>query len=178
MAKVKTSKRWYYYPLAHWRGEQSFAWSFWVNLVALRFFIFVAQRQLDPGAGHDYTQNAFEFLSLAVFAHVGLLIWQIGGVLRAGEKFISKGGSIVEVWGSYLGVLIAFWVSLSYAFDAWQWTLPYPGKNWQVAEPDRFKITIDRTGQVANISGEIGLGLTKKFAVNFWISISKFRQLY
>jgi len=137
-------------------------WSFWVNLVALRLAIFAVQSYFYPEIDHDYTAYAVEFLVFAVFAHGVVLIWQIVGVLRSGERFISSGGSFVNVWGSYLGLLIAFWISLSFAFEVWQWTLPYPGKKQQ-ARSDQFIFSVDKTGATARISGDIGFGITRKF---------------
>ncbi len=149
--------------LSHWRGQQGFMWSFWVNLVGLRLAVFAIQSAFYPDIGHDYTAYAIEFLLFAAFAHGVVLVWQIVGVLRAGERFISSGGSFVNVWGSYLGLLIAFWISLSFAFEIWQWTLPYPGKNQQARRVDQFEFAIDKTGTIAHISGDIGFGITRKF---------------
>ncbi len=163
MSELNCKNFWYAYLAAHWRGQQGFLWSFWVNLVGLRVVIFLIQKQFFPGAGHDYSVYGDELLILTVLLHGVLLVWQVGGVLRAGERFILSGGSIVNVWGSYLGVLIAFWMSLSYGFDMWQWTLPYPGKNWQVEASDGYEIRIDKSGKVAFISGDVEPGITARF---------------
>ena len=110
------------YVLDHWRGKQGFAWSFWVNLVALRAALFLAQELLAPAEDADYHRIAIPVLILSFFVNGPLLVWQIVGVLRAGEIHLADTGSQAQVWGAQASMVFLIFLSLGYALQSWQFT--------------------------------------------------------
>ncbi len=163
------------YLVDHWQGRQGFTWSFWVNLAFLRMAITAAQEGLRPDSGGDYSAYGLHVFGLAVLFHGVVFVWQTVGVLRAGEAHIRDRGSMANVWGAQLGILIAFWLTASYAFDSWQMTLPVSSENGFAERMDReragkYRIDASADGLTLTISGTVELGITRKFAT--WLERS------
>jgi hypothetical protein len=153
------------YIARHWRGEQGLAWSFWVNFLALRIVIFLGQDALLPDEGKDYSTMPLVVLGLLILFHIVVFLWQIVGVLRAGEVFLKDTGSQAAVWGAQIALIAAFWLTASYSLAAWQTILP-------ALEEENYLIRMDREHRsryaittVDNdtllIDGLMELGITK-----------------
>ncbi len=158
------------YVADHWSGRQSLAWSFWINLVLLRLLVFFGQSLLRPAEGHDYSDRQPLILAVAIFIHAGLFVWQIVGVLRAGEAHVRTRGSIANVWGAYAGILIAFWLTASFAFEIWQTTLPIPAEEnfaerMELEHASKYEIKVSSDENSISIDGTIALGITRNFAL-------------
>ena len=157
------------YIRSHWAGTQGFAWSFWVNLVGLRgglssaqAFVFASR---DPGA--DPLDPAV--IGILILGHLTVFVWQIVGVLRAGERHLREFGSISTTWGAQLGILIAIMFVLSDIWRAWLTTYP-------VADTEKFSEQVDReraeryslqlsdNNRTLMLQGDITLGATKAVA--------------
>lgn len=157
-----------HYILAHWRGEQGLGWSFMVNLVGARLAIFAAQEMIRPAPYQDYHEWAPAVLILTFLLHGVVFVWQAVGVIRAGEALIRHHGAIGLHWGAQLGVLIAFWLTASYALNAWQMTQDVSGEE-NVAErldserAARYRLSAE-PGGVLLIKGSLELGITKRVA--------------
>ena len=154
------------YIVSHWRGEQSLAWSFGVNLVAVRALIFAVQRLLQPAEYHDYHDWRLAVLVLATAFHGILFIWQAIGVFRAGEALIRDHGAIALHWGAQLGVIVAFWLTTSYALNAWQMTIDVPDyvdheALMNAERASHYQILAGPGGTVL-IRGTLELGITRK----------------
>lgn len=157
------------YIANHWYGRQGFAWSFWVNLVLLRGLVFLMQDWWSPARGSDYSTYNMLILSLTIFFHGILFVWQLVGVFRAGAAHIHAMGSMANVWGAQLGALTAFWLTAVYAFGAWQMTLPASDE-----ETSQARIEVERAGKYSFVpsadglklllTGSIELGISKQFA--------------
>ena len=102
------------YLADHWHGRQGFAWSFWINLVALKLIILLGQIQFNPAEGMDHSAKRPLVIGLAILFHGLVFIWQVVGVLRASEAHVRLRGSMANAWGAQLGVLIAFWLTATY----------------------------------------------------------------
>jgi hypothetical protein len=157
------------YLADHWQGRQGFAWSFWVNLVFLRAVVVFAQEWLRPAKGGDYSAQTPLVLGLAFLFHGVVFVWQVVGVLRAGEAHIRDRGAMAIAWGAQLGAVIAFWLTASYAFESWQMTLPVPGEDNFLERMDRehaskYLIEVSVDGRTLTISGTIELGITRNLA--------------
>lgn len=155
------------YLVQHWQGRQGLFWSFWINLVAVRAVILLAQEAVEPAVDSDYSASTLLVILLAVFFHGVVFVWQIVGVLRAGEIYLRDTGSQAAYWGAQLGLLAAFWLTASYALDAWQMTLPVP-QNDILARLDaerssRYTIR-QQEGGVLAFAGSIELGVTRNLA--------------
>lgn len=152
----------------HWHGRQGFAWSFWINLVALKSIILLGQIQFSPAEGMDYFDRRLPVIALIILFHGIVFIWQAVGVLRASEAHIRLKGSVANAWGAQLGVLIAFWLTATYGFSAWQSTLRIPVEEdfqermlREHASKYRLELSADRT--FVTLTGTIELGVTRRF---------------
>ena len=169
VARDKMIKRIWNYLVDHWQGHQSFALSFWVNLVSLRVVIFLLQEWLHPDRNSDYSARGPLVIGLVFLFHGVVFVWQIVGVLRAGEAHIRERGSMANVWGAQLGLLIAFWLTVSYAFEGWQTTLPFSSEDNYAERMHRehagkYQIDASADGRTLIITGSIELGITREFA--------------
>ncbi|MGI9393785.1 MAG: hypothetical protein ACR2OY_04000 [Boseongicola sp.] len=152
----------------HWRGQQSFAWSFWVNLVLLRLLIFAAQEWLSPEEGQNFSDNRALVLLLIVIFHGLILAWQIVGVLRASGAHIRAHGSMAPVWGSQLAIIAAVLWVISYSFGAWQMTQLVPDSldsqaELEAARAAKYSIVPTEDGQSLTLAGSLELGITDHF---------------
>jgi hypothetical protein len=165
MSFVATLKR---YIVAHWRGEQGLGWSFFVNLVGLRTGLFVLQEMAQPDQYQDYHEWAFMVLVAAFFLHGVVFVWQAVGVIRAGEAHIVHHGAIGLHWGAQLGVLVAFWLTASYALNAWQMTNDVPAYENFAEKMDRERAAkyriVAQPDDTLLIKGTLELGITKRLA--------------
>lgn len=153
------------YVTDHWRGQHSFAWSFWVNLVLLRVLIFATQELFNPEDGHDFSENRALILSLAAVFHGIVFVWQVVGVFRASGAHIRARGSIAPVWASQLGIIAAFLWDISYVFGAWQMTVPIPDLlksqiEFEAERAAKYRIEPTGDGQSLMLTGTLELGIT------------------
>ena len=153
------------YVADHWRGRQSLAWSFWVNLFALRILLFSVQTRLAPVEGEDYSHWRLSVLTAAFVCHIVLLCWQIVGVIRSADRHFSTHGNMALVWGAQLGATLLFILSTVYALGAVQMTfrLP-PEKRADTVLPalaDNYTISVSGSGNELFIEGDIEAGITR-----------------
>ena len=152
------------YLRSHWAGEQGFAWSFWINLVALRLLISLGQGFLSPDDPVDLSEYRAPLMAIGFFMHVVVLVWQGVGVLRAGGAHIRALGSMANSWGSILGVLVAFWLAISDLWGVWIATLPISTETPFAERMERehaARYALSVTGETLVLTGEIDLGVTK-----------------
>ncbi|MGJ8570149.1 MAG: hypothetical protein ACSHXI_05520 [Hoeflea sp.] len=107
-------------------------------------------------------------LVAAFFLHGVVFVWQAVGVIRAGEAHIAQHGAIGMHWGAQLGVLVAFWLTASYALNAWQLTIDVPGyvnfaEKMEMERASKYRIIAQPDG-VLLIDGTLELGITKRLA--------------
>ena len=157
------------YVTDHWLGRHSLAWSFWVNLVLLRLVIFLGQMWLRPSSGEDYSGQQPIVLATAILFHAVIFVWQVVGVLRAGEAHIQKRGSVANAWGAQAGILVAFWITATFAFEAWQATLPVSveddrAERVRLQHEESYRIDVSSDRQSISIDGAIALGITRRFS--------------
>lgn len=160
------------YLLNHWRGRQSLAWSFWVNLVAVRVCLFLLQDVLLAREGVSLVDaEAFTYLTVFIL-HALLLIWQVVGVVRAGDNHFATNHNMAFLWGSQLGSVVFFFLSAAYALEAVQ--LTFPKVDEQVAfdkiSADRklnYNVSVLDDNSILLINGSIELGMTKVVKESF-----------
>jgi len=157
------------YTRNHWTGSQSLAWSFWVNLVALRIAISIAQSLAVANRAMDAAPMGMSAVTVLIFAHLAVFLWQVVGVLRAGERHLRHLGSISSTWGTQLGILIATMFVLSDIWSAWLLTSTVKDDvNFsdqmahERAQTYSLKLLDDKI--TLQLSGEIPLGITKSVA--------------
>lgn len=153
------------YVVDHWQGRQSLAWSFWVNLVALRIILFSLQTRLAPVEGEDYSHWRVTVLVMVFASHIVLLCWQIVGVIRSADRHFSIHGNMALVWGAQLGATLLFILSTVYALGAVQMTYRLPPEKRATTSPpalaETYAISISRSGSELSIEGYIGTGITR-----------------
>lgn len=154
------------YIITHWRGQQSLAWSFWINLVALRVAVFALQSWLQPVEGADYSQWRMQVLVLAFLVHGLLLGWQLVGVVRAADSDFATRGNMALVWGAQLGAVLMFLLSAVYMLGAAQMTMASVTEENPLIRMDRehaslYNLTVSDSGTQLAIDGNIELGITR-----------------
>lgn len=153
----------------HWHGRQGFAWSFWINLVLLKLVILLGHNWLSPAEGTDYSDRRWLVIGTTILCDGLVFVWQVVGVLRASEAHIRVKGSMANVWGAQLGVLIAFWLTATHGFSAWQSTLPVPvednfAERMEREHASKYAIELAADRKSIVITGTIELGISKSFA--------------
>lgn len=149
----------------HWLGRQGLAWSFWVNLVALKALAFGVQELLSPDKGEDYSSQAFAVLAITALVNGPLLVWQIVGVFRACETYFRDTGSQATVWGAQLASVVFLFLSATYALQAWQFTRPLPKEENHLIRMDRehaSRYSMDLDGDTLRFRGSVELGSTRR----------------
>ncbi|MEP2027933.1 MAG: hypothetical protein ABJI96_04385 [Paracoccaceae bacterium] len=121
---------------------------------------------LTPHAASSYPLIA---LGLGFFLHGVVFVWQIVGVLRAGEAHIRALGSITDMWGAQLGILVAVWVVISDSWGLWLASYPVSPDERYVLDEDSdqdslFTLMLAQNGKSVSFSGEIARGSTKAVA--------------
>ncbi len=154
------------YVIAHWRGQQSLAWSFWVNLVGVRVMIFNVQSVLSPGEGQDYSLHGLLVISGTVLFHGLLLLWQLVGVVRAAEVDFATRGNLALTWAAQLGAVLMFILSAVYGLGALQWILESPVEEDPLARMARehasqYELSVSSSGTQLTIEGSIESGITR-----------------
>lgn len=154
------------YVIRHWLGQQSLAWSFWVNLVGLRVLIFQAQDMLTPVEGQDYSHERWLVIGTTIVFHGLLLLWQLVGVVRAAEKDFASRGNMALVWAAQLGAVLMFLLSAVYALGAMQWTLVSaveedPLTRMAREHASQYQLSVSSSGRQLTIEGSIESGISR-----------------
>lgn len=154
------------YLLAHWRGQQSLFWSFWINLLAVRVLVFNIQDLLAPAEDQDYSGHALLVIAGLIVVHGLLLLWQLVGVVRAVESDFSRRGNLALVWAAQLGATVLFLLTAVYALGVVQWMQvspvePDPLTRMAREHASRYQLLIDPSGTLLSIEGSIETGISR-----------------
>jgi len=91
----------------HWQGRHSLFWSFWVNLALLRFAILQAEKYTHP----PFVENSvLAVIATGVFFilfHLGVYVWQIRGLIKASDRYVSEYGSPIISMASHFGIVVS-----------------------------------------------------------------------
>ena len=145
----------------HWRGEQSLAWSYWINNVVLATPLVLALTGLMSWIsvkGDSLQINAIVLL-LGFPLLVVLNVWCIVGAWRAARNYLLDGGS--GLWGWLARISLALGalqllVSVLFGF------LPSVDEYWKMArgiDPiGQATLSISADGRSLRLKGTIGMG--------------------
>ena len=154
------------YILSHWRGRQSLAWSFWVNLIALRIGILAIEGFTQPI--HVVSLDISFWLTIAycVFFHVFVLGWQVVGFLRACDQFVLDSDPVEWVWAAQAGMIISLVATVISVFGLLQSVLVDPSREIDadvLARERASKYTIDlmKGGRLVHLKGSFELGIAR-----------------
>ncbi|MEE9321435.1 MAG: hypothetical protein V3U76_13375 [Granulosicoccus sp.] len=156
----------YNYLQSHWLGHHSLAKSFWINLLAIRVLVFIGQEALLPATGHDYSDKVLRVVTLLVLVHGILFVWQIVGVVRSADRWLSVRGSQATVWGVQLSVVVLLWLSASYVLQGWQATLSTETGRELVKRMDekrisQYSLLLNPLAKRLEINGLLTRGITR-----------------
>jgi hypothetical protein len=157
------------YFLVHWRGDHGFGWSFWVNLVAIRAALAVAQSLVFGDWSEADTAIAAPIALAMILVNIAIFLWQVVGVLRASDNWLRGRGSISNTWGAQLGILLAAMLVVADSWGLWILTVPIE----DIAAQSRaltdenatfYKISVEDDGSSIRYIGEFRPGSTKALA--------------
>ena len=149
------------YLRSHWRGEQSLLWSFWINLVAIRALLWTLPlHALSP------EPLPVPDMLLAVAADFALFIWQIVGVVRAGEQHMLLRGGMAPTWGIYAAIAVVVFAMATQWLGLYQMTLEPSRDELFTTRMDRlhashYELRVADDGTSLLLDGTIELGLTR-----------------
>ncbi|MCB1331907.1 MAG: hypothetical protein KDK28_21630 [Maritimibacter sp.] len=157
------------YLRAHWTGAQGLAWSFWVNLVAVRIVVFALHDLAVAELGPALADRRGLVLGLALVFHGGLFVWQAVGVIQAAEAHARSSGAMAPAWGAQLATALAFLWVLTYGLDAWQASAGRPDalavqRETERARAARYSLTPADDGRSLVFAGSFELGATVRLA--------------
>lgn len=155
------------YICAHWRGDLPLSLSFWVNLVLLRFVLYLLAALTHPPFVINPYIAAFASMFFVAIAHIGIFTWQIVGVVRACDRYQSIEGGIIPVYGAYFGIAVTLLFTLSSAFTAVQTTFVDSKDSllnliWQQERDARYSLRLSPDGPTLHLDGSFEHGMTKK----------------
>ena len=104
----------------HWSGHRSLFWSFWINLVLLRFIILYFDQFTHP----PFLEKSLLaiVLSAGYFIVFNVLVfgWQIRGLIKASDRYVSEYGSQITAMASHFGIIICLLFTGFAMRDAYQ----------------------------------------------------------
>lgn len=158
------------YFIDHWRGDLPLFHAFWVNLVAVRGFVFWLDSLFESLAQRDPETALQIYVPFAVVLHGGLLVWQIVGAVRSLDGFVSARGAMHLVWGAQLGIGLLLCATLVRVFISIQPMLLGPAGEpmhmiWERERASKYDVSLSPDGRVLKLTGEFELGLSKAMTV-------------
>ncbi|NQU56429.1 MAG: hypothetical protein HQ513_04280 [Rhodospirillales bacterium] len=158
------------YIRSHWQGNQSLAWSFWVNLVAMRIVILYFERFTHPPFLEEpATAIALTFIYFTIFQLI-VYPWQIMGLLRACDRYLSEQGSYMFVLLAQFAMVLSLLGTLIYVLGAFQALFANPAAmiiNQRKPSPPLlgpYTLTLTDEGSRIHLSGDFRLGVTQEMA--------------
>jgi hypothetical protein len=155
------------YLRSHWLGQQSLAWSFWVNLVLLRALILFLEDFVRFPSRDGVYHSEIAAIVFFIVAHVVIYIWQIVGVVRCCDRHLSDYWSIMLVWGAYFGIVVSLLFTFVGVWETFQINIlksdePLLSSIWERERASRYNLSVSGDGTRVNLTGSFELGLTKK----------------
>jgi hypothetical protein len=159
------------YIRSHWQGKQSLAWSFWINLVGLRIVITYVEGFTHPPFTEQSTLSILSTIIFFIVFQVAVHVWQIFGVIRAGELYVSERGSYVMVLLAQLGIAVSLFISVLYIFGAFQSLFTDPNgpplnpKLQDTIDLDDFTLDLSDDKRRIHLQGDFKIGITQQLAL-------------
>jgi len=154
----------------HWRGDQSLLWSFWVNLVGLRILILFVERFTHPPFSDQSTLAIMATVIYLVLFHVIVYVWQVRGLLKACDRFITRRGAHSTVVLTQIGIVASLFLTILIALGAFQSLFEDPEAMYK----NRFKkgpallgeysLSLSGDNKRIHMSGDFNIGLTLDLA--------------
>ncbi len=137
--------------LRHWRGNHGLAFTILVTLLGLRFLLGTLQLLLPASP-------ALVLIGFCILANVVLLVWQVVGAFRAGDRHLRTTGDMISVWGGYFAIIVVVVLASIQTVNAI--TVLSPSLPPRVAEtPALPDLPISADGETITLSGNIDFDL-------------------
>ena len=159
------------YIRSHWQGKQSLAWSFWVNLVAIRIVITYLEGFTHPPFTEQSTLSAIATILFFIVFQVAVYGWQIIGVIRAGELYLSERGSYMMVLLAQLGIAVSLFISVLFIFGAFQSLFTDPNgpplnpKLQDTIDLEDFTLDLSDDKRRIHLQGDFRIGITQQLGL-------------
>ncbi len=141
--------------LSHWRGNHGLAFTILVTLLGLRFLLGYLQLLLP-------TSPALILIGFCILANVVLLVWQVVGAFRAGDRHLRTTGDMISVWGGYFAIIVVVVLASIQTVNAI--TVLSPSLPPRVADaPALPDLPISADGATITLSGNIDFDLNTAF---------------
>ena len=156
------------YLRAHWQGRQSLAWSFWVNMVALRAAILALDRFTRPPFIEDPVAVAVITVAFFLVFHVLVFAWQVVGVVRACDAYQSHFGASGLTLIAYVGIAGVAALTLTSAVGALLLLFQEPEGEpaylaWERERTARYSLGPDAEDPaLLRFTGSFELGVTRR----------------
>ncbi len=131
------------------------AFTILVTLLGLRFLLGYLQLLLP-------TSPALVLIGFCILANVLLLVWQVVGAIRAGDRHLRTTGDMISVWGSYFAIIAVVVLASIQTVNAITALSPWlpPRFAETPALPD---LPISADGETITLSGNIDFDLNTAF---------------
>ncbi len=154
---------------SHWRGRQSLAWSFWVNLVLLSAVLLSVENLIIDAVFADPGTAAAAVLVSFVSLRLLICVWQIVGLARACDRYQRAYGSIATVWAVHLGIVGSLAFACTSVLASAQSVFLEPraellSSRWERERAAKYDLTLSDDGTVLFLNGSFEGGITKRFA--------------
>jgi hypothetical protein len=104
----------------HWQGNLSFALSFWINLVLVRgLILYLEQYTHPPFAQKSALVIGFAIAYFVVF-NLALFTWQVRGVIKASDRYVSGYGAPIVAMASHFGIVVCLLFTGFSSHEAYQ----------------------------------------------------------
>lgn len=149
------------YALRHWRGEQSLAWSYWVNNVVLSVPLGLAVTGLMAWIAHvgEDLQSGAVALLIGWPLLLAVDTWCTVGTWRAAREYRRIGGSALWTFLARLSLALGALQTVSSALFGFA---PEVGEYWKMARGNdpigQATFAVGPRGDTLSLSGPIGMG--------------------
>jgi len=158
------------YIRAHWRGDQTLMWTFWVNVVALRAVILYVERFTHPPfIDQSSTAIVLTALYFVVF-QLFVFAWQAHGLIKACDTYLKALGSYMTVLSAQMGLGICLIVTVIYVAGAVQSLFADP-EAMQVNQRLKnrsplsdYTLSVSDDGTRVHLNGDLRIGITEELA--------------
>jgi len=105
---------------------------------------------------------AVVFIGFAILVNVPILVWQVVGAFRAGDRHLRATGDMIPVWGGYIAIVIVVVLASVQMFNAVMALSP-PPEVAVIAPPPELPVSAD--GETVMVSGKIDFRLNTALVV-------------
>lgn len=157
------------YLRSHWRGTQSLARSFWINLVLLSAILLAAEDILIEFVFGNPSVGAIVAFVSFVAVRTIIVVWQIVGLVRACDRFQLAYGSIATVWAVHVAIVVNVgFICTSVVASAQSLYLETDkellSSLWERERAAKYDLTLSDDGAILRLNGSFEGGITKRFA--------------